>query len=235
MFWTLAGAYLTYCDVDAYYMPFDQQNCSLVVSNGRTSAEYIKFSALITSIATDATISSNEWTLIDNSVTDSAVYIQGFSVSSVYVHLVLQRESSYYVVTMILPMILLSVVGLMVFPLPPESGEKMSLSVATLMSFFITQVAISQHLPTSWKYTPILSKLYQVCVILSDKTINRNKPQPHSKRVYKSVAKNDKPNSNPDNECHNNEIMYNSIHTYYHCQQCEHNFYFSTHLFISSF
>ena len=154
--WGVASSFLTSCNVDVYYLPFDQQDCHILVTNWFTFGNNTNFTSKKETIQTGNLIQSKEWNVISSSVMTFESIKP--SVSIVRFTLTLRRKSSYYVYTMILPVILLSFIGLMVFLLPPESGEKISLSVACMMAFFIMQLSISEHMPTGWEVMPIISK-----------------------------------------------------------------------------
>lgn len=52
-------------------------------------------------------------------------------------HLELRRRTLFYLMNFILPCVLIAVLTLLVFLLPPESGERMSFGVTVLLSFTI--------------------------------------------------------------------------------------------------
>ena len=57
--------------------------------------------------------------------------------SDVTYHLELRRRTLFYMMNFILPCVLIAVLTLLVFLLPPESGERMSFGVTVLLSFTI--------------------------------------------------------------------------------------------------
>ena len=154
--WGVMSRFLTSCNVDVYYLPFDQQDCHIYVTNWFSSARDTNFTSAAETVKTANMTQSKEWDVISSSVV--AFESTKPHLSTVRFTLSLRRKSGYYLYTMILPVILLSFIGLMVFLLPPESGEKISLSVACMMAFFITQLSISEHMPTGWEAMPIISK-----------------------------------------------------------------------------
>ena len=144
-----------------YYFPFDHQKCLIVLVNIVSTGQYVNFSSSVKQMQMTLFEESNEWKIINTTVESIQLSLPGFISSRVQFSFTLKRESSYFVITTILPIIMLSVVGLMVFPLPPDSGEKISLTVACMMSFFITQLSISQNMPTSWTSVPIISEYWR--------------------------------------------------------------------------
>ena len=109
-------------------------------------------------IPTGIKVGSLEWKVINQDVTTKALISESGSFSNVVFSFTLKRQPTYHVLTVILPVIVLYIVGLMVFALPADSGEKVSLCVACLMSYFLTQLMISQQIPRSWNSVPVVSK-----------------------------------------------------------------------------
>ena len=72
--------------------------------------------------------------------------------------IVLKRHPKFYVLSFIIPCGVLSVLNLLVFLLPTESGEKVSLGITNLLALVLFQQLIADSLPPSSRYMPILSK-----------------------------------------------------------------------------
>jgi hypothetical protein len=54
------------------------------------------------------------------------------------------------------PSIMLSLLVLMVFRLPPESGEKMSLGVTLLLSYSVFLLMVSDNVPNTSQAVPLI-------------------------------------------------------------------------------
>ena len=153
--WGPAEHFETYCHMRLTYFPFDTQTCSLRVSPWMSMAANFRFSAAHHKLELGEVINSTEWTLMDKKIEIITVDDRPTELRVVFIY---KRHSSYYIVTIVLPLLLLSFLALLIFPLPPESGEKISLGMSCLVSFTVLQVAISQYLPTSWDTIPIISE-----------------------------------------------------------------------------
>ena len=161
--WTITSVFQTRCEMDAYRFPFDHHYCSFGIMNALVSATFANFSTFPDYFSIANMYVSKEWEITHTQV--DQVHFKSnpyFESAMLFYSFYLTRKPSYYIITVILPIALLSFVGLMVFLLPPDSGEKISLSVTSLLSFFITQVTILEHLPASWETIPVISK-YNVC------------------------------------------------------------------------
>ena len=82
----------------------------------------------------------------------------------------LKRKAQYSIINMLVPIILLSVMDLLVFWLPAESGEKVSLGITVLLSFSVFLLVVDEQIPRTSDAIPILSKLLNSsdCVISID-------------------------------------------------------------------
>ena len=72
--------------------------------------------------------------------------------------MLLKRKARYTVVNVVTPITLLSVMDLLVFWLPPESGEKVSLGITVLLSFSVFLLVVDERLPRTSDTVPVLSK-----------------------------------------------------------------------------
>ena len=164
--WAPAGLFQTQCEVNVFYFPFDRQHCVIVLTNLLPPGKYVNFTSYVDSLIMGAFNEGNEWKLINSKVENFQLSLPSDYLSSqVHFSFTIKRQSSYHVITTILPIIFLSLFGLMVFPLPADSGEKISLTVACMMSFFISQLSISQHMPTNWTSVPIISEYWRALMM----------------------------------------------------------------------
>ena len=69
-----------------------------------------------------------------------------------------ERKTLYYTFNMLLPTILLLVISLFVFWLPPECGERMSLVITVLLSFAVFLIIIMENTPINSEQLPLISK-----------------------------------------------------------------------------
>ena len=68
----------------------------------------------------------------------------------------LYRRPLYYVLNVIIPTILLNILSLLVFHLPVESGEKLSLGVTVMLAYTVVLLIIFDLTPASGQNLPIV-------------------------------------------------------------------------------
>jgi nicotinic acetylcholine receptor len=105
-------------------------------------------------------VANGEWDLIEAHLTRNVVYysccFEPFP--DVTITVVIRRKILYYMYNVILPCMMMSVLTLLVFCLPPDSGEKIALGVTVLLAFSVFMLAISEKLPETSESIPLLGR-----------------------------------------------------------------------------
>ena len=95
---------------------------------------------------------NEEWQLIGKDVLTG----NQSDLSYVRFYLNLRRKPFYFVMNVAAPIILLSALTLIVFWLPPEAEEKMSLSITLVLSFTVFALLVFDSLPQTSESAPLL-------------------------------------------------------------------------------
>ena len=159
--WTLSGYFYTSCDVNFFYFPFDIQTCDIILVDTKSNWE-TQLIPSEDSVYLNLLMGNSKWGFLDSLV---SVYTDAMALTftNVRISLSMRRAPICFFTTMLLPVWLLSIVSVLALSLQPECGEKISLSIACLMAFFLTQVTISDHMPTSWTVMPLISRCNLLC------------------------------------------------------------------------
>ncbi|XP_067664209.1 acetylcholine receptor subunit delta-like [Haliotis asinina] len=140
-------SFKTSCQIDITLYPFDQQQCSIlfVPVNGYTlEVSRSSFGNRLPSFF----IENSEWELVDILAKVEDVEMTTITTfASFEFHL--KRKSMFYIVSIILPMTLLSVLNACVFLLPADSGEKMSYLISIFVSYAVFMNFVNDSIPKS--------------------------------------------------------------------------------------
>ena len=139
----------TSCDMDMTYFPFDRQTCSVTIINWNYRSELLNFNANSQTVYLKSYQNSSEWYLESTNVTTSLKNWSGLQLPTITFSLTITRVASFYIAVIMFPCILLVVVSVLVFLLPPESGEKMALGITVLLSFTVVLVMVADVTPRS--------------------------------------------------------------------------------------
>lgn len=149
------------CDIDISYFPFDTQTCQLKFTAWSYSKSFVR---LVTSKEDKVIISESDfspnpmWTLVDSYASEAALD------ASVTYTLILERRPLYYVINVILPIIMLSVVSIFVFLLPVKSGERASFAMTVFLSMAVFLTIVTSELPKNSSTASLLG-IYLITMI----------------------------------------------------------------------
>ncbi|KAK6168346.1 hypothetical protein SNE40_020900 [Patella caerulea] len=163
--WEPGGVFSISCPIDITYYPFDHQTCELSFGNWQYTKDQVLLRNRSQVVALENYSKNGEWAIEYTKVYASAfVYqcCQELSYPEVNFKLHIRRKFMYYFINIMIPCLMMSILVLMVFYLPPDAGEKISLGVTVLLSFSVFQLMIAEEMPTSSNATPLL-EIYMLC------------------------------------------------------------------------
>ena len=154
------------CELDVSYFPFDDQECKLKFGSWAFDATKVITKALAnTSSSNSYYIENGEWELLSIETKENKLKYQCCEnpFSDVTIQIRLRRQAKNHTLTLILPCALLSSLVVLGFILPPESGERIGLSITVLLSVTVFQQLTSQIMPP-YDF-PYLAQYYLVTIM----------------------------------------------------------------------
>ena len=132
----------TKCDINVKYFPFDQQTCNIIISNWNAPVKEIalELTEEVTSFVNDDTL--GEWTLIEAKAKLDEIYANTAKIS-----FMMKRNSNHYVISIVVPIILMNFLKLYTFLIPVDSGEKIGFSVTVFLAYAVILTVIGAELP----------------------------------------------------------------------------------------
>ncbi|XP_033728143.1 neuronal acetylcholine receptor subunit alpha-2-like [Pecten maximus] len=158
--WQPPGLYNTHCAVDTTWFPFDVQTCSISVSGWPYDVEDITITNNVSKFLTSDYRLNGEWQLYWTFVSPMAT---GDRTRLNFV-LKLERRYAFYVMNVIVPVLLTSLLTPMVFKLPSESGERVSFILTVVLALEVLLTVVSAHMPATSLHTSVM-EVYLVMVL----------------------------------------------------------------------
>ena len=163
------------CSLDVTYFPWDHQNCPLDFTSWTYDSTAIDFFNNSPRADLSRYITDGEWELFEVPVERSMIY---FEDTDEYYPIVgyrikIKRKPLYYLYNLILPCALLTFCGVLVFMLPPDSGEKVSMSVTMLLSSSVFLLMIAESMPVQSDTIPLIGKCISCWLHMSTSWIIR--------------------------------------------------------------
>ncbi|XP_066933801.1 neuronal acetylcholine receptor subunit alpha-2-like [Clytia hemisphaerica] len=161
-FWLAPATFTSTCSIDIKYFPFDRQECHLKFGSWTFDIAGINLLKDNRPLITDQYSASSEWDLIKAEKLRHVVKYQCCPEPYVDItfNLVLLRKPLYFVFNVIAPCLVLVMTVFFGFFLPPESGERISLTITILLAVAVFLQLISDALPRNSNSVPMLAVFY---------------------------------------------------------------------------
>ncbi|KAL5011028.1 hypothetical protein ScPMuIL_013333 [Solemya velum] len=157
------------CKVDITYFPFDDQQCILRFGSWIYSGLWMDYVTMQNDTPVDLSlyVNNSEWDLLSITLSKN---IRTHSCCpdphpDMTYQLHIRRKTFYYIFNIIVPCIMLSVLTLLTFWLPPTSGEKITLGLSVFLAFSMFMLLIAEEVPATSESVPLIG-IY-LCVVMT--------------------------------------------------------------------
>ncbi|CAF0826925.1 unnamed protein product [Rotaria sp. Silwood1] len=160
--WVFPDVFRSYCDVVITYFPFDKQNCTLEIQSWSRPSNELLVRHQPQNLRQQNQYIRTEWQVYQIVVRNATMNRYLWLVF----HINMKRNYQFYVNHMIFPFSILSCLTLFVFWLPPDSGEKITLTITILLALTVFLQLISNYTPKASSNLPMIGIYFNVNLIL---------------------------------------------------------------------
>ncbi|XP_002740880.1 neuronal acetylcholine receptor subunit alpha-3-like [Saccoglossus kowalevskii] len=158
VYWVPPAVYKSSCQIDVDYFPFDEQHCRMKFGSWTYDGDHVDLGAISDKIEQEDYWENGEWEIVETPVERHALKYP--CCAEIYVDLtftmVLHRKPLFYIVTLVLPCLLISVLTVFVFYIPSDCGEKITLCISVLLALIVFLLLISEIIPPTSKTIPLI-------------------------------------------------------------------------------
>merc|ERR1712038_264003 len=175
--WNPPAIYKSYCGIDVEFFPFDEQECWMKFGSWTYDGFMLDLRHM-NQLPTNDSIGiamdlrdfyiSTEWDVMEVPAQRNEKYYPCCEepYPDIVFSLKLRRKTLFYTVNLIIPCVGISFLSVLVFYLPSDSGEKVSLSISILLSLTVFFLLLAEIIPPTSLSVPLLGKYLLFTMIL---------------------------------------------------------------------
>uniref|UniRef100_UPI00359010F7 neuronal acetylcholine receptor subunit alpha-7-like n=1 Tax=Myxine glutinosa TaxID=7769 RepID=UPI00359010F7 len=154
------------CYIDVRWFPFDVQSCDLKFGSWSYDGWLIDLQKM--DADTSRYTSNGEWDLIEIPGKKNVVRYECCQepYPDVTYTVTIRRRTLYYALNLLVPCLLISTLSLLVFLLPADSGEKISLGITVLLSLTVFMLLVAEIMPATSDSVPLIGQYFASTMII---------------------------------------------------------------------
>lgn len=163
--WLPPAIYKSACRIEVKHFPFDQQNCTLKFRSWTYDRTEINLALKTPAASIDDFTPSGEWDILALPGRRTVNPLDPTYVDLTY-DFIIKRKPLFYTINLIIPCILITSLAILVFYLPSDCGEKMTLCISVLLALTVFLLLISKIVPPTSLDVPLIGKYLMFTMVL---------------------------------------------------------------------
>ncbi|XP_037567101.1 acetylcholine receptor subunit alpha-like 1 [Dermacentor silvarum] len=175
--WKPPAIYKSSCEIDVQYFPFDQQTCFMKFGSWTYDGYTVDLkhkhqrddsNDIAVGIDLSEFYLSVEWDIMAVPARRKEKFYSCCEepFPDITFNITLRRKTLFYTVNLIIPCVAISFLSVLVFYLPSDSGEKVSLSISIMLSLGVFFLLLSEIIPPTSLAVPLLGKYLLFTMVL---------------------------------------------------------------------
>ncbi|XP_062282560.1 neuronal acetylcholine receptor subunit alpha-2-like isoform X1 [Scomber scombrus] len=158
--WMPPAIYKSSCSIDVTFFPFDQQSCKMKFGSWTYDRAKIDLINMASDVDQMDYWESGEWVIM-NAVGKyntkkyeccTEIY------ADITYYFIIRRLPLFYTINLIIPCLLISCLTVLVFYLPSQCGEKITLCISVLLSLTVFLLLITEIIPSTSLVIPLIGE-----------------------------------------------------------------------------
>ncbi|XP_004592801.2 neuronal acetylcholine receptor subunit alpha-6 isoform X1 [Ochotona princeps] len=158
--WTPPAIFKSSCPMDITFFPFDHQNCSLKFGSWTYDKAEIDLLIIGSKVDMNDFWENSEWEIVDASGYKHDIKYN--CCEEIYTDITysfyIRRLPMFYTVNLIIPCLFISFLTVLVFYLPSDCGEKVTLCISVLLSLTVFLLVITETIPSTSLVIPLVGE-----------------------------------------------------------------------------
>ncbi|OQV17454.1 Acetylcholine receptor subunit alpha-type acr-16 [Hypsibius exemplaris] len=158
VFWSPPTKMRSTCKIDTRFFPFDDQRCLLKLGSWIYDGYQLDVVKRKPNVDMSDYVPSGEWVIVNTTMVRNENRYdccpEPFPDVTVTFHI--RRRTAYYSYNIIAPCVMLSMLTIVLFWLPCDAGEKITLGLTVLLAFSVFMLMIGETMPETSDAMPLL-------------------------------------------------------------------------------
>lgn len=168
--WYAPFVFLTSCKIDVSDFPFDHQTCNLMFSSWVYSGKKLNLTGMgnKTALMSDKRITNGEWELVSLPVKRQVRFydsLPGVPYPVMNFNIRLKRRTLFYIVNLVIPNFLITLLAFFSFFIPIECGERISFIITVLLSMTVFLLLVAENIPPTSDAVPVISIYFTASIV----------------------------------------------------------------------
>uniref|UniRef100_A0A3Q3NA34 Neuronal acetylcholine receptor subunit alpha-2-like n=1 Tax=Mastacembelus armatus TaxID=205130 RepID=A0A3Q3NA34_9TELE len=158
--WVPPAIYKSSCSIDVTFFPFDQQSCKMKFGSWTYDRAKIDLEPFEDTVDLKDYWESGEWAIVNAVGTyNTKKYDCCHEIyPDITYYFVIRRLPLFYTINLIIPCLLISCLTVLVFYLPSDCGEKITLCISVLLSLTVFLLLITEIIPSTSLVIPLIGE-----------------------------------------------------------------------------
>ncbi|XP_051926123.1 cholinergic receptor, nicotinic, alpha 11 [Hippocampus zosterae] len=160
------GIFMSTCSVDVRWFPFDVQKCVLKFGSWTHDGRLLDLRMKRADVS--GYVPNGEWDLIGVPGARNERFYDCCQepYPDVTFVVTVRRRTLYYALNLLIPCMLMSSMTLLIFVLPADSGEKISLGITVLLSLTVFMLLVAEITPATSDSVPLIGQYFASIMII---------------------------------------------------------------------
>ncbi|XP_034553346.1 neuronal acetylcholine receptor subunit alpha-7-like isoform X2 [Notolabrus celidotus] len=160
------GIFISTCTVDVRWFPFDIQRCELKFGSWTFDGWLLDLQMKEADVS--GYMTNGEWDLLEVPGGRHEVFYDCCAepYPDITFVVTLRRRTLFYALNLLIPCVLLSSMTLLVFLLPANSGEKISLGITVLLSLTVFMLMVAEIMPATSDSVPLIGQYFASTMVI---------------------------------------------------------------------
>ncbi|KAJ8400597.1 hypothetical protein AAFF_G00393660 [Aldrovandia affinis] len=158
--WVPPAIYKSSCSIDVTFFPFDQQNCKMKFGSWTYDKAKIDLVSMASNVDQMDYWESGEWVIVNAVGKYNTKKYE--CCTEIYPDItysfIIRRLPLFYTINLIIPCLLISCLTVLVFYLPSDCGEKITLCISVLLSLTVFLLLITEIIPSTSLVIPLIGE-----------------------------------------------------------------------------